>query len=125
LSSQKLLRAVASRVVSPYLIVGVRVAHAVLRPTVVDFLELATEHEHVDLQIEETRISDKSPLAGSTLKDSRLRQDLGVIVVTIKKASGQMIFNPPYDAPLEAGDILIAIGDREHLDRLEAQAGGR
>jgi voltage-gated potassium channel len=124
-SEQKLFRAGANRVVSPYQIGGARVAHAVLRPTVVDFLELATEHEHVDLQIEETRISDRSPLAGSTLKDSRLRQDLGVIVVTIKKASGQMIFNPPFDAPLEAGDILIVIGDREHLDRLETLAGGR
>jgi voltage-gated potassium channel len=124
-SEQKLLRAGASRVVSPYQIGGTRVAHAVLRPTVVDFLELATEHEHVDLQIEEARISDKSPLAGSTLKDSRLRQDLGVIIVTIKKASGQMIFNPPHDAPLETGDILIAVGDREHLDRLKKLAGGR
>jgi voltage-gated potassium channel len=124
-SEQKLSRAGASRVVSPYQIGGARVAHAVLRPTVVDFLELATEQEHVDLQIEETRISDTSPLAGSTLKDSRLRQDLGVIVVTIKKASGRMIFNPPFDAPLEVGDILIAVGDREHLDRLETLAGGR
>jgi voltage-gated potassium channel len=76
------------------------------------------------LQIEETRISDHSPLAGSTLKDSRLRQDLGVIVLAIKKPSGRMVFNPPHDAPLEAGDILIAIGDQEHLSRLEALAGG-
>jgi voltage-gated potassium channel len=122
-SEQKLLRAGANRVVSPYQIGGTRVAQAVLRPTVVDFLELATESAHVDLQIEETRISDKSPLAGSTLKDSRLRQDLGVIVVAIKKPSGQMQFNPPYDAALEAGDILIVIGDQEHLDRLQTLAG--
>jgi voltage-gated potassium channel len=122
-SEQKLLRAGANRVVSPYQIGGARVAQAVLRPTVVDFLELATESAHVDLQIEETRISDKSPLAGATLKASRLRQDLGVIVVAIKKPSGQMLFNPPYDAALEAGDILIVIGDQEHLDRLQALAG--
>jgi voltage-gated potassium channel len=122
-SEQKLLRAGANRVVSPYQIGGARVAQAVLRPTVVDFLELATESAHVDLQIEETRISDKSSLAGSTLKDSRLRQDLGVIVVAIKKSSGQMLFNPPHDAALEVGDILVAIGDQEHLDRLQTLAG--
>ena len=75
--------------------------------------------------MEETRISDKSSLAGSTLKDSRVRQDLGVIVVAIKRPSGQMIFNPSHDAPLAAGDILIAIGDREHLDRLERLASGQ
>jgi voltage-gated potassium channel len=123
-SEQKLLRAGANRVVSPYEIGGARVAQAVvLRPAVVDFLELATEKAHVDLQIEETRISDRSPLAGSTLKDSRLRQDLGVIVLAIKKPSGQMVFNPPHDASLAAGDILIAIGDQEHLGRLETLAG--
>ena len=124
-SEQKLLRAGANRVVSPYQIGGTRVAQAVLRPAVVDFLELATEQTHVDLQIEETRISNRSPLVGSTLKDSRLRQDLGVIVLAIKKPSGRMVFNPPHDAPLEAGDILIAIGDQEHLGRLEALAGGK
>jgi voltage-gated potassium channel len=124
-SEQKLLRAGANRVVSPYQIGGARVAHAVLRPTVVDFLELATEKEHVDLQIEETRIADQSPLVGSTLQNSRLRQDFGIIIVAIKKVSGKMIFNPPHDAPLAAGDILIAIGDRQRLDCLEALASGR
>ena len=123
-SEQKLARAGANRVVSPYQIGGSRVAQAVLRPTVVDFIDLATKTEHSHLQIEEALISPKSKLAGSTLKDSRLRQDLGVIIVTIKKASGQMVFNPPFDSPLEVGDILIAIGDREHLDRLETLATG-
>jgi voltage-gated potassium channel len=83
-SEQKLLRAGANRVVSPYAIGGDRVALAVLRPAVVDFLELATRTEHLDLQIEEAQISPASPLAGSNLKDSRLRQDVGVIIVTIK-----------------------------------------
>jgi voltage-gated potassium channel len=124
-SDQKLLRAGANRVVSPYQIGGSRVAQAVLRPTVVDFIELATRIEHSHLQIEEAQIAPRSSLAGATLKDSRLRQDLGVIIVTIKKASGQMVFNPPHDASLEAGDILIAMGERQHLDRLEALASGQ
>jgi voltage-gated potassium channel len=121
-SEQKLVRAGANRVVSPYQIGGVRVAQAVLRPTVVDFIELATQTEHVELQIEETQIAPHSPLAGTTLKDSRLRQDLGVIIVAIKRASGSMVFNPPPETTLAAGDILIAIGDRRHLDRLEGLA---
>jgi voltage-gated potassium channel len=122
-SEAKLLRAGASRVVSPYQIGGARVAQAVLRPTVVDFLELATKTEHFDLQIEETQIESNSTLAGSTIVESRLRQELGVIVVAIKKPSGQMVFNPPHDAVLQSGDIVIAMGDREHLDKLEGLAG--
>ena len=123
-SEQKLLRAGANRVVSPYLIGGSRVAQAVLRPTVVDFIELATRTEHFELQIEETRIAPISRLVGTTLRDSPIRRDLGVMIVAIKKPSGKMLFNPAHDATLEAGDILIAIGDRPHLDRLEAIAGG-
>jgi len=123
-AEQKLTRAGANRVVSPYVIGGSRVAQAVLRPTVVDFLELATRSEHMELQIEETRIAPQSRLAGAVLKDSQLRQQLGLIIVAIKKAAGKMIFNPPGEAILEAGDILIVLGRREQLDQLENLAKG-
>src|SRR5262249_29646504 len=71
-SQQKLLRAGANRVVSPYIIGGSRVAQAVLRPTVVDFIELATRSEHFELQIEEVTVRTGSPLVGQTLRDSLL-----------------------------------------------------
>jgi voltage-gated potassium channel len=123
-AENKLHRAGANRVVSPYVIGGLRVAHAVLRPTVMDFIELATRTEHLELQIEETRIAAKSKLEGATLRDSRLRHDQGLIIVAIKKASGHMVFNPPADAVMEAGDILITLGNREQLDKLDALATG-
>jgi voltage-gated potassium channel len=123
-SEQKLLRAGANRVVSPSILGGARVAQAVLRPAVVDFIELATRTEHVELQIEEVRVDAKSALAGATLKDANLRQDYGVIIVAIKKATGRMMLNPASNARMEAGDILIAIGDRQALDRLARQAAG-
>jgi voltage-gated potassium channel len=120
----KLFRAGANRVVSPYQIGGIRVALAALRPTVTDFIELATRTEHVALQIEETQIAARSRLVGTTLRDSRLRQDFGVIIVAIKKESGKMLFNPPSDTVLEKGDTVVAIGDREHLTELERLASG-
>jgi voltage-gated potassium channel len=117
-AEQKLRRAGANRVVSPYQIGGVRLAQAVLRPTVVDFIELATRTEHIELQIEESRVVASSPLAGTSIKDSRLRAELKVIVVAVKKGAGDMVFNPPPETVLEAGDIVVAIGDRQHLDEL-------
>jgi voltage-gated potassium channel len=119
---QKLLRAGANRVVSPYLIGGNRVAQAVLRPTVVDFIELATRTEHLEIQIEEIQIAAGSKLVGVVLKDSQIRQQFGVIIVAIKKATGTMIFNPPGEAVLEGGDILIVLGNRQQLDQLEKMA---
>lgn len=124
-AEQKLLRAGANRVVAPYAIGGFRVAQAVLRPTVLDFIELATRTEHLDLQIEETRVAPGSRLAGVTLRDSTMRQELGIIVVAIKKEAGHVIYNPTGDAVMEAGDTLIALGRRPQLDQLEALARRR
>jgi voltage-gated potassium channel len=124
-SEQKLIRAGANRAISPYLIGGTRVAQAVLRPNVVDFIELATRTGHLELQIEETRIDPRSSLAGATIKDSRLRSELGLIIVAIKKLAGKMIFNPPPEAVIEADDILITLGDRKHLDELDRLAGAK
>jgi voltage-gated potassium channel len=123
-AESKLVRAGANRVVSPYVIGGARVAQAVLRPTVVDFIDLATRTEHFDLQIEETRLAAGSALVGRTLKESQLRERFGVIIVAIKKESGHMVYNPPGDARLEGGDILIALGQRRQLDELDRLAGG-
>ncbi len=122
LAEEKLRRAGANRVVTPYAIGGAKVAMAVLRPTVVDFIELATGAEQLDLQIEETRIHSGSKLAGLTLHASGLRQEYGIIVVAIKDAQGHLIANPPHDAVIRPGDTLIALGARQSLDRVEALA---
>jgi voltage-gated potassium channel len=96
----------------------------VLRPNVMDFIELATRTEHLDLQMEETAVKAGSALAGANLRDGKLRQDLGVIIVAVKKKQGKMVFNPPPEFVMEAGDILIALGHRQQLDQLEKLAGG-
>lgn len=119
-AESKLLRSGASRVVSPYMIGGQRVALAVLRPSVVDFIELATRSEHLELQIEEVTIRKGSRLAGRDIKGSQIRQDLGIIIVAVKKPGGRMLFNPDSDQVLEAEDVLITLGHRQQLDRLDA-----
>lgn len=122
-AEKKLLRAGANRVVSPYTIGGQRVAQAVLRPNVMDFLELATRSEHLELQIEETEVRPGSTLAGRTVRDSPVRSELGIIIVAVKKPDGRMVFNPAPEFVIEAGDLLITLGHRQQLDRLERLAG--
>jgi voltage-gated potassium channel len=121
-AQSKLLRGGANRVISPYVIGGQRVAQAVLRPAVVDFLELATRTEHLELQIEESQVSAGSALAGRTLKDSEVRQKLEIIILAIKRPSGRMLFAPSPDTLLEPGDTLITVGSRQQLDQLERLA---
>jgi voltage-gated potassium channel len=98
------------------------VAQALLRPNATDFIELATRSGHLELQIEETEIAPESTISGRTLKDSRIRQDLGIIIVAIKKPAGEMLFNPASEAVIEPNDVLITLGPRPQLDRLAALA---
>jgi voltage-gated potassium channel len=114
----KLLKAGATRVVSPYMIGARRMAHVLKRPTVIDFINLATMENQLGLIMEEAVIDPKSSFCGKNLIDSRLRQNFGVIIVAIKKLSGQMIFNPQPSEILEAGDVIVVIGKKEDVKRM-------
>jgi voltage-gated potassium channel len=54
----------------------------------------------------------------------QVRKETGVIVLAIRKADGQMVFNPPADARITIGDHLIAMGEPQGLRRLEALLTG-
>ena len=118
-SEQKLLRAGADRVISPYHIGGLRIAHTVLKPAVVDFIELATKSGNIDLQLEEITIPDLSDYSGLSLDQCGFGKELGVIIVAIKKPNGDMKFNPTYLTLVEPGDTLIALGEVSKLKVLE------
>lgn len=118
-SDIKLKRAGANKVVSPYIIGGSRMAQSVLRPNVVDFIEIATGSEHMDLQMEEITIPDHSAFAGETLVSSGFRKEIGVIIVGIKKSHGKMVFNPHSQAKIEGGDTLIVLGEPQSIAKLE------
>jgi voltage-gated potassium channel len=121
----KLKRAGADRVISPYHIGGIQLAQTALRPAVVDFVQLATSSENMDLNLEQVHITDGSPLAGRSLLDAGLRQRFGVIVVGIRRADGRMDFNPEPDTAMHAGDDLVVMGRAGSLKDLEAAAAAR
>jgi voltage-gated potassium channel len=121
-SEQKLLRAGADKVVSPYHIGGLRIAHTVLKPAVVDFIEFATKSGNIDLQMEEIRIQESSSLVGKSLDECGIGRELGIIIVAIKKPNGEMRFNPTFRSSIKAGDTLIALGEIAKLKNLEEMA---
>lgn len=117
-NEQKLKRAGANRVVSPYLIGGKRMAQVLIRPTVVDFIDIAVMESNLGLLMEEVNIRKDSPLAGKNLIESSLRRDYGVIIVLIKKKSGEMKFSPSPDEIIEEGDVLVVLGKRDDMLRM-------
>jgi voltage-gated potassium channel len=119
----KLVRAGADRVLSPYQIGGLQLAQTALRPAVVDFVQLATSSDNLDLNMEQVQIAAGAPLAGRSIIDANLRQRFGVVVVGIQRAAGAMEFNPPPEAVMGVGDYLVVLGQAKSLRELEAAAG--
>lgn len=115
---RKLLRAGADRVVMPYLIGGQKMAQTIIRPAVMDFLEFTVHDKDIELKLEELKVEEASKLNGVALVDSGIRQEMNIIIVAIRKSSGQMVFNPSSQTRIEAGDILIALGHGNELDKL-------
>src|SRR5262252_8470807 len=120
-AEKHLLTAGADSVVSPYSFAGQRIAQSLLRPHVVSFLDTATTHLGMDLEIGEIHITPNSMFAGKTLETSRIRQERGVIVLAIKRREG-MRFNPAPDERIEPDDCLIAMGEPAQLRQLEQTA---
>ncbi len=124
-TEKKLIRAGASKVVSPYTIGANRMAQAILRPSVMDFIEIATAHQNLELQIEEICIHSSSNLVNQTLMSSDIRKDLDIIIVAIKKLDTEkMLFNPSSQSLMEYGDTLITLGDPTAIKNLEKRARG-
>jgi voltage-gated potassium channel len=123
-AEKHLLTAGADSVVSPYLFAGQRIAQSFLRPHVVSFLDTATTHLGMDLEIGEISVPNHSSFAGKTIESSRIRQDRGVIILAIKREQG-MRFNPSPEDRIEPGDYLIAMGEPGQLRQLEQMAVAR
>src|SRR4051812_46604035 len=118
-AENKLRRAGADRVISPYHIGAAHIAQTALRPAVVDFVHLATSSEYLDLSMEQVHVKHDSPMAGHTLVEAGIRQKFGVIIVGIKRGSGKMEFNPAPDAIIHAGDELVVLGRPQSVKELE------
>jgi len=120
-AEEKLRRAGASTVFTPYTFIGHRLAQSLLRPHVLSFLDIASAFEgtDLDLEIEQVKVSAHSPVTGKTLEESRLRQEYGVIVLAVSRADGQMVFNPAGGTSINEGDVLITMGERSKLLEME------
>jgi voltage-gated potassium channel len=123
-AENKLIRAGANRVVAPTIIGGHRMAMALTKPAVGDFLDSITAN-HLELGFEQLEVAAVSTLVGRKLSETVIRSELNIVIVSIRRSDGKIIFNPSGEARIEAGDMLIAIGNAESLRRLNALARGR
>jgi len=117
----KLLRAGADKVISPYYIGARQMANMVLRPTVIDFLDL-TVHGTLGLRLEEIVVPESTTFANMTLMDSGIRKKYDLIVVAIKRqGEKEMLFNPSHLTIIKPGDIVIVLGEYDNIKSLEQE----
>jgi voltage-gated potassium channel len=119
-SEYKLLKAGADRVISPYSIGGRRLASLLLRPTVVEFLDVVMHSAEIELLMEEVMINDKSPFVGATMEDVRKRCAAGANILALKKKGGKkLVPNLSPETVVEMGDRFVALGTKDQLRELE------
>ncbi len=120
----KLIRAGANRVVAPTIIGGHRMAMALTKPAVGEFLDSVTAND-LELGFEQLEVSSGSSLVDRKLSETIIRSELNIVIVSIRRSDGKSVFNPSGEARIQSGDTLIAIGHPESLAKLTALARGR
>ncbi len=122
-AEHKLMRAGANRVVAPTIIGGHRLAMALRKPAVGEFMDFLTADE-LGPEFEQVLVEAASPLAGQELRSAIRRPELDIVIVGIKRKGGELIFNPSGETAIAGDDVLIVIGRTESLAKLNQLARG-
>jgi voltage-gated potassium channel len=116
----KLKKAGANNTISPNEIGGTRMASLMLRPNVISFLDIITRAGDVVLDLEEVVIYQNSSLINKQLKEAKIPQKTGLIVLAIKKENVEKLFlNPSSSEILAEGDTMIVLGREEQVNQLK------
>ncbi len=119
-AGEKLRRAGADTVFAPYTMAGHRLAHALIRPHVVEFLDFATTDIGPRIMLEQVRVAPHTTFIAKTIAQLMDGRASGLILLAIRKSDTRMIFNPALTTKIEAGDVLIVMGERPSLKELDA-----
>jgi voltage-gated potassium channel len=119
-AGHKLIKAGADRVISPYSLGGKRLASLLLRPAVVEFIDVVMHDIEEELLMEDVFVREKSCFMGKTIVEAREKCAAGANILAVKKKGAKrMLANPPADTLIETGDHLVALGTKEQLKELE------
>ncbi len=119
-SHKKLRLAGANNTVSPNEIGGRKMATVLLKPTLTYFMDHVIETEDMTLDLEDIIVNENSVLVGKKLRDCKIPEKTGLIVLAIRRhRNDKFEFNPKTDAIIEKKDHLIVIGEYEQIRKLK------
>ena len=118
-AEEKLRRAGADTVLTPYTMAGNQMADALLRPHVVEFMDFQRNNQGKQVTIEQVCVAPSVPFESRTVAQLMEHHHVGAIVLALRRKDGKMVFNPPAEIEITPGDCLIVMGERERLGELE------
>lgn len=118
-SCRKLRQAGADKIVMPHRVGAQQMERMISRPTTADLVELFAEASHLEMELDEFRVSSNSSLIGSTLADSNIKEQFNLLVVGIKNSEGDFRFNPPPLEKIGDEDTLLVIGQLDDINRMK------
>ncbi len=120
-NKNRVLRAGADKVISPYEIGADRMANVILRPHVDQFVDSITKYTMQDHTFDEALIVEGSVLTGKSIAEINLRTQYGVLIIAIIPKGGELKFNPDSSSQINVGDSLILIGDLKQIDKFRKE----
>ena len=124
-AAEKLRKAGANSVVNPAYIGGVRMVSEMIRPQVVEFLDLMLRDKDKNLRIEEVVVPKGSPFVGKPIFEAQIRQHTNLLVVAVREpsqsgATGNFVYNPGPELLIADGMTLVVLGETEGVHRLRS-----
>jgi voltage-gated potassium channel len=118
-AARKLERAGADRVVQPYTTAGEEMAKLVLKPQVAAFLDVISQSGNPEMRFEEIEVTSSCAQAGKSIRELRIREVTGAMIIALRKRDGSFDTTPSPDAVLDESDVLIAVGTPDEVRKLE------
>ena len=119
-SCSKLRQAGANKVVMPDRVGAQQMERMISRPSTADLVELFAEASHLEMELDELLVSERSPIVGKALGESNIKQEFNLLVLGIKDETGHFQFNPDPQVKIKNNDTLLVIGEVEDINRLKA-----
>lgn len=120
-SCRKLRQAGANKIVMPHRVGAQQMERMISRPTTADLVELLAENSHMDMELDEIKITNNSPFCDQSLETANIEERYQLLVIGIKSATGQFEFKPKPHTTIQCGDTLLVIGQMPEINRLRRE----
>lgn len=120
-TAKKLHQAGAQKVVMPARVSAIQMSRMILHPSTADLMELLAESSYLDLELDELEVNGHKALVGVTVRETEAHRKYKLLVVAIRQGDGEMVFNPAAEYVFGPDDIVIILGNREHINRFRSE----